>query len=243
MLLTRKGAIPVVADVVFTLYNHTIGLKLRWEYSATRLGKHKVLEPSFLDSSLLRGKNPAYPDMSLLFPKGHPLRFCLALGLQHRLPARHLAPVRHRHLARAKGPASRVLRVLDRCRRRCFQPALSLLLLPSARWRAALSPRCLDSKPPNSRALAPVPPALVSADQPLSFWSHRLYFWLLHEAHLKLYGERRPSALHTYLRITLRKDTGYGVELTVEDVAEVCQPHSKPPPQEAWHTPRLQPYH
>lgn len=124
------------------------------------------------------GGNPAYLDISLLFPKGHPLRFCLALGLQHRLPARHLAPVRHQHLARAKGPASRALQVLDHCRRRCFQLVLSLLLLPSARWQAALSPHCLDSKRPNSRVLAPVPPALVSANQPLPFWSHRLYFCL-----------------------------------------------------------------
>lgn len=33
MLLTRKGAIPVVADVVFVLYTHTISLKLRGVFS------------------------------------------------------------------------------------------------------------------------------------------------------------------------------------------------------------------
>lgn len=121
------------------------------------------LEDFLVLDSFLRagGKGPVLTSLSV--PKGHRPRSCLALGPRRLPQARPLAPASHRHLAPARAPGSRALRVSGRCRHRCFLLPLSLLPLPSARSQAALSPPCSASRQPHSRPLALVPPVLVSA--------------------------------------------------------------------------------
>lgn len=93
-------------------------------------GKRRVLEPLFLDS-FCGGK--IHTDVSLFFPEGRPLPFCLALGPQRLPPTWRLAKRWWLAGARTKAPASRALQVLDRCRQQCSRLVLSLLLPPSAR--------------------------------------------------------------------------------------------------------------
>lgn len=216
VLLTRKGAIPVVFGIVFALYNHTISLKLRWD-SATRLGKHEFLESLFLDSSL--GGEEILHILTFLFCSPRVILFVCVWLWAFSTGCR---PGIWRQSGTSIWPEPRV----QPAERSKFWITVDAVVFS----RCSACSSCLRLGDKQHSALT----VWTASDPTAGFWlrcpqhwwvptnlfpfglTDYIFVWLLHEVHLQLHGERRP-ALHTYLRITLHKNNGCGVKLFMCD--------------------------